>query len=207
MRAGPDQENEDLYAETWGNGFFIGRYPLRDRVGVFVGGPRPTTAAGPAGFGRLARSRLRNPDPTTTQALAAIEAAENPYYWKLADTRSRHWALNPVVLVGDAAAGFLPTAGIGAAMALESAAVPAAHLSGIPAEGIPKALTEYERERRPYVIAADNNSRKLAKLMFRDEQIFCIVRDFAMRFATPKMVLGPISKLHQGSPLPVTRSQ
>lgn len=132
-----DPAEADMYVETWGRGFFVGRYPVRDRVGVFVGGPRASTSAGVGPFVSRIRARLHQIDPMTSKALTAIGEADNPYLWQFTDTRSSRWALDRVVLLGDAAAGFLPTAGIGAAMAMESAAVLAARLSGVQARRDP----------------------------------------------------------------------
>ncbi len=74
--ANPTQS--DLYAEIWGRGFFIVRYPLRDKVGVFLRGPRTATAVGPAAFGCSARKRLSRVDESNAQAFSAIGAARGP---------------------------------------------------------------------------------------------------------------------------------
>ena len=195
-----DATEADLYAETWGRGFFVGRYPVRGRTGVFVGGPRQAIAAGVGPFLSHVRALLHQIDPMTARALAAVGEANDLYQWNFTDTWSSRWALDRVLLLGDAAAGFLPTAGIGAAMALESASVLAAHLVEVPAADIPWALREYEQQQRPRVIAAHENSRQLARLMFQDGRIGCTLRDIAMRGATVKMALGPIIKLHKTAP-------
>lgn len=196
-----DPGTNDLYAETWGRGFFLGRYPVRERVGVFVGGPGPATAAGVGPFVSEVRTRLHQIDPLSSQALAVVEQADNPYLWQFTDTRSSRWTRGRVILLGDAAAGFLPTAGIGAAMAMESAAVLAGRLSTVSADEIPATLRGYELAQRPRVLAAHKNSRQLARMMFRDGRVICTLRDIAMRAATLKMALGPSIKLHQSAPL------
>lgn len=195
----PDQT--DLYAETWGRGFFVGRYSVRGGMGVFVGGPRASTVVGPAPFVAQVRERLRRVDPMTSRALNAIEQTPEPYYWRFTDTRSKRWAIGRVILLGDAAAGFLPTAGVGAAMAMESAGVLAQGLADARADEIPRILREYEQRQRPRVMAAHDNSRDLARLMFREGRVSCRLRDLAMRVATLKMALRPIIRLHQNAPL------
>lgn len=200
-----ETSSSDLYAETWGRGFFIGRYPVRNRVGVFVGGPRTQTAAGPAAFTGHIRSRLGRVDRLTEAALAAIESAADPFQWDLADARSARWALGRVILLGDAAAGFLPTAGVGAAMAVESAAVLATYLSAVPADGIAQALKKYEQAQRPRVLTAHDNSRLLSKLMFATGRTFCTARDLVARFMTVGAALGPIIKLNRSTPLTSSR--
>lgn len=190
----------DMYSETWGRGFFVGRYPVSGRAGIFIGGPEAETAAGPEEFIAQLRHRLQQVDQSTSRAMAAIEGVEHPYYWRLVDTRASRWATGRVILLGDAAAGFLPTAGVGATMALESAAVLANHLVGASAEDVSDRLRRYEHQQRPRVIAAHQNSRQLAKLMFRRGRIVCAMRDIALRAATVEMALGPIIKLHQNAP-------
>jgi len=66
------------------------------------------------------------------------------------------------VLLGDAAAGFLPTAGIGAGMAMKSAWVLARMLSHAPEVDLTALLAEYERTQKPRVEAAQGSSRALA---------------------------------------------
>jgi len=65
----------------------------------------------------------------------------------------------------------------------------------------PRTLREYERQQRPRVIAAHENSRQLARLMFRDGRVICTLRDIAMRGANLRMALRPIINLHRGAPL------
>jgi 2-polyprenyl-6-methoxyphenol hydroxylase-like FAD-dependent oxidoreductase len=50
-------------------------------------------------------------------------ATADMFYWRLDDCRAPSWRAGRVALLGDSACGFLPTAGIGASMAMESAAV------------------------------------------------------------------------------------
>lgn len=199
--ADPGPADSNMYTETWGRGFFIGSYPVPGRVGIFIGGPRAETAAGPGPFIARLRRRLPHVDSMTSRALDAAEPVQHPYHWHFIDTRASRWATGRVLLLGDAAAGFLPTAGIGATMAMESAAVLAAHLNNASAQEIGSKLRQYERRQRPRVMAAHENSRQLAKLMFQQGRIVCAVRDIAMRFATLKIALGPIIKLHQNAPL------
>jgi glycosyltransferase involved in cell wall biosynthesis len=69
---------------------------------------------------------------------------EELFFWKLADQRAESWVKDRVVLLGDAAAAFLPTAGIGASMAMESAAVLADELSRADVAHLDHALAFYE---------------------------------------------------------------
>jgi 2-polyprenyl-6-methoxyphenol hydroxylase-like FAD-dependent oxidoreductase len=190
----------DLYDEIWGAGFFVGIYPVKGRVGVFVGGDRSETAVGPSRFVARIRDDLREFDKRTERALAAIAAGGDDYYWRFTDVRSATWSVGRVALLGDAAAGFLPTAGIGAGMAMESAGVLARTLATADRATVTAALREYERAQRPRVEAAQANSRQLAHLVFQRNHALVAIRDLATRFVTLKMALGPIRKLLQDQP-------
>lgn len=191
----PPDEDPDLYEEVWGDGFFLGLYPVRARTGVFLGGPAAATARGPLGLVDQVRARVRDTRPRLTAALDAIAATPAAYRWDFADARSAHWTRGPVALVGDAAAAFLPTAGVGAAMAVESATSLADRLAGVDPPGVRSALDAYEREQRPRVETAQDASRSLARLMFRSGRPLTAVRDTATRLVTLRTALGPILRL------------
>lgn len=101
------------------------------------------------------------------------------------------------MLVGDAAAGFLPTAGIGAGMAMESARVLTRMLRHADRAGLGRLLKAYEASQRPRVEAAQDNSRLLARLMFHRSRALAVLRDMAMRFVTVESALKPIQRLLQ----------
>ncbi|MDI3471042.1 MAG: hypothetical protein OJF62_003105 [Pseudolabrys sp.] len=199
-----DPDHADRGDEIWGAGFFVGIYPVNGQAGVFVGGSRADMRAGPAAFIKHIRSRLRVPDPWFERALAQIETGEEHYFWKLLDCRAEHWTVGRAALLGDAAAGFLPTAGIGAGMAMESATVLAHCLRDVSRDGVADALRAYERAQRPRVEAAQDSSRQLAKLMFRRSRILAVFRDLAVRLLPLETALRPIRKLLDSSPLPKT---
>jgi 2-polyprenyl-6-methoxyphenol hydroxylase-like FAD-dependent oxidoreductase len=197
-----DAAHADQGDEIWGADFFVGIYPVKGRAGVFVGGDRTDMREGPAAFVAHIRSQLSTVDPWFGQALAKIEADEDLYFWKLVDCRADTWAVGRAALLGDAAAGFLPTAGIGAGMAMESAGVLASHLLEARPENVGEALLAYERAQRPRVEAAQDNSRQLARLMFRRSQTLAAIRDLAVRLVPLATVLGPIRKLLDDRPSP-----
>ncbi|EIL95838.1 FAD-dependent oxidoreductase [Rhodanobacter sp. 115] len=196
-----DAAHADRGDEIWGSDFFVGVYPVRGRAGVFVGGHRDDTRAGPQAFVAHIRSQLRHVDDWLLRALESVaESGDTPYYWKLTDIRSATWAVQRTVLLGDAAAGFVPTAGIGAGMAMESAGVLARQLLATDRAGVPVALHDYERVQRPRVESAQDNSRALTKLMCRRSPALAAVRDVVARFVTLKAALGPIRKLLDSAP-------
>lgn len=198
----PADADTDLGSELWGRGFFLGVYPVRDRVGVFVGGSHASTSAGPNALADRIRASLRTISPRTENALTALGEARDPYYWAMADCRSAHWVHGHTLLLGDAAAGFLPTAGIGAGMAMESAWVLARTLRGADPDQLPALLERYESEQRPRVESAQQNSRQLARFMFTDSRLAAVGRELAMRVMTIRAALGPILRLLRDRPQP-----
>jgi 2-polyprenyl-6-methoxyphenol hydroxylase-like FAD-dependent oxidoreductase len=191
-----DADSEtDLAEELWGAGFFVGSYPVLRRLGVIVCGPADLTRDGSAALVAYVRRQLDHPEGRVAASLDAITAADDQYYWALTGCRARTWSIGRVGLLGDAAAGFLPTAGIGAGMALESARQLAHELAATDSEGAPEALRRYEVRQRPRVEAAQDNSRLLARLVLRRSRLVATLRDLVMARVSAKVALGPIQKL------------
>ena len=198
----PEDSATDLGEEVWGAGFFVGTYPVAGELGVFLGGPRADTAAGPGPFVERIRRKLTAVNPRLDRVLSAVANDPDPYYWSLTDCRAPTWTTGHTVLLGDAAAGFLPTAGIGAGMAMESAWVLASMLRCADRAGLPNLLRTFEHGQRPRVEAAQDNSRQLAKLMFHRSRTLAGARELAMRFISVERALRPIQRLLQNQPDP-----
>lgn len=197
-----DHGDATMAEELWGDGFFLGVYPVKDRLGVFFGGPAADIAAGPSAFTASVRSRIDEWDPRLSAALDAVAASQDPYPWRLEDARAPRWVLPGGILLGDAASAFLPTAGIGAGMAIESAWMLARILSHADRATLSALLDAWERVERPRVESAQQNSRMLAKLMFRKGRIVAWLRETVMRMLTVRAALGPIIKLVADRPDP-----
>lgn len=204
----PPDRKPGLGEELWGAGFFLGTYPVLDHIGVFVGGPCSDMAGGPAEFIKSIRSALKTVDPRVECALRAVVSDPAPYFWSLTDCRAPAWTTGRTVLLGDAAAGFLPTAGIGAGMAMESAWMLYRLLRTAQTNRIAELLHAYETTQRPRVEAAQDNSRGLARMMFHRSRTLAVLRDTVARTMSVQAVLGPIQRLLREQPDPeaVTRS-
>jgi 2-polyprenyl-6-methoxyphenol hydroxylase-like FAD-dependent oxidoreductase len=174
---------ERAATEYWAGGRFLGIYPALRRASVFAGAPLARLHRGEA-RGRSTRihdlfAPLWRRIP---QIFDALPDDNQPlYFWDLHDTRATQWTTDRVVLLGDSAAAFLPTAGIGASMALESSAVLADELSRSDARSVPLALQMFVQRRRARVLAAQEDSRRLAKLMFVKSAALAALRNQAMR--------------------------
>lgn len=182
------------YSEYWGAGSFVGFYPVADRVGIFIGGPTRHTEHGLQAFAL----RMRRAGPLgvqVTTALDALDTAADPFYWRFADARSARLAYGRVVLLGDAGVGFLPTAGVGAAMAMDSAGALDDELSRSGPAEIEFTLGLYERRQTDRLRAAQTNSRKLARVMFTNGRVSAwLVRQVTRRISLNAM-LGDIRKV------------
>lgn len=191
-----------LGEELWGDGFFLGVYPVRGRLGVFLGGPDAALRVGAGAFATGVRSRVDELGPRLSAALDAVASASDPYLWRLDDARAPAWVLPEGILLGDAAAGFLPTAGIGAGMAMESAWMLGRMLAHADRSTLPSVLAAWEAAERPRVESAQANSRMLARLMFRPGRLIAWLRETVMRMLSVRAALGPIIRLVADRPDP-----
>jgi 2-polyprenyl-6-methoxyphenol hydroxylase-like FAD-dependent oxidoreductase len=113
------------------------------------------------------------------------------YRWPLHDVRTRAWARGGrAALLGDAAVGFLPTAGIGASSAMLGAAILADELSRVDAAHVPHALALYERRARPLVELHQDESRRFGRAMLLDSTAGVHVRDELLRHVGASRLLG-----------------
>ncbi|WP_432477615.1 FAD-dependent oxidoreductase [Nocardioides sp. GXQ0305] len=172
-----DLGDPDETVERWGSGTFIGTYPCRERVCVIAGAPRGVLD-GPDRRRRAHRVLgAHGLDEVVWRDALDRGEDEDVHLWPMADVRAPAWVRGRTVLVGDAAAAFLPTAGIGASMALEGAAALADELSRTDARHLPSALRLYERRRRARTERAQRLSRRLARFMFVGSRQASAVRD------------------------------
>ncbi|GJL82636.1 MAG: oxidoreductase [marine bacterium B5-7] len=186
----------ETFVEHWGVGRFVGAYPTSHGTGIFAGAPCKGDFDQP-GKGRRQRVRDRFAGmgrfvDTFLDAMPHDDA--ELFFWNLSDVRSAEWTRGRVVLLGDAAAGFLPTAGIGASMAMESAAVLADELSRTNARFVERALSLYVKRRRSRVESIQDDSRRLARTMFVKSSTVAHIRDLATKFYSLERLAGSIAK-------------
>ena len=187
-------------AEYWGAGRGVGIYPVRGAQGVVLVGPKKVMEKeGRVKFAEHVRQQfgmLKGPVATVVDAVVNTPDA---FFWDLHDCRSSAWYRGRIGLLGDAAAGFLPTAGIGASMAMLSAAALADELSRADAAHVEYSLRLYGHRDRKKVESAQENSRKLAKLMMIESTPLAWGRDQLMRFYTLDRALKDIITIFEGS--------
>jgi 2-polyprenyl-6-methoxyphenol hydroxylase-like FAD-dependent oxidoreductase len=188
---------DDTYAELWSSGWGLGLYPVPGRIGMFVAGRHDELhQANGEDYAKKIEAQL--PDGPFRKALQARDHTDSPTYWKMADCRSKTWSNGRIVLLGDAAAAFLPTAGVGASAAMDSAAALADELSRADAKHMHYALELFEKRQKHRVEIAEKNSRDLSKLMFINSAPGAWARDKLMEFYTLKHLIDDISKVMSG---------
>lgn len=172
----------DGVVEYWGAGGLFGLYPLEDRVNAIAGMPTP------AGLDHMTQAEIVStvrehfrdyPDPVQQALTHATDYSVFP--WPMIDQKADQWIHGRVALVGDAATGFLPTAGVGASNAIKSAQVLADELGRADAATIPLALGLWEQRARDKVEANQSASRTLAKMMFVKGQTVAKARDLMLK--------------------------
>ncbi|ETO93114.1 FAD-dependent oxidoreductase [Legionella oakridgensis] len=184
--------------EFWGQGTFLGAYPVKGKAGLIAAIDSPTAEKALEGeksrqefiSQKFAKVFQQHPD-----FLNDLPPDQEPvFFWSLNDQRATTWHKGRVVLVGDSAAAFLPTAGVGASMALESAAVLNDVLSRTSTEFIPHALSLFEKRRKARVEGAQNDSRKLAKMMFVSSSFATWMRNYFTKVMSVQSLMKSIMK-------------
>jgi 2-polyprenyl-6-methoxyphenol hydroxylase-like FAD-dependent oxidoreductase len=187
---------KDTYTEYWGAGRFLGLYPTKERLGVFVGGPvADVKRVGLTDLVQNLRKQFEGTVYPITTILDRFDPPPDPFFWEFHDCRSDDWRQGRVVLLGDAATGFLPTAGVGASMAMESAAALNDELSRTNAAFVEQALDLYEKRHRKRVEAAQDSSRQLGQMMFIDSLPLAWGRDQLVKFYSIEMLIKSIGTM------------
>ena len=180
--------------EIYGPGRFMGFYPSRERPCCFAAASAPRSAPDDAATrrGRLEAMFAGFPE----WARAALNSSTDPTIWHddFLDLRMSRWTNGRVALVGDAAHALLPSAGVGASMAIESAYVLADELSRAPSGRIPDALRRYEQRRRTRVDRVQRQSQLMWMIRPRNP-IVTGVRDSVMRMVPESAFLSMFKPL------------
>lgn len=127
--------------------------------------------------------------------LNRLDGANRIERLRLADLRAPRWHDGRTVLIGDAAATVLPVAGVGASLAMESAAVLADELSRTDARHLPNALRLYEQRRRKKTERLQNASRQMIRMPMVRTPALAAGRDALLRRLPEKMVAGDAGQM------------
>lgn len=195
-----DESDRHDYQEYWGAGTFVGLYPVKDKTGVFVGGSlRNIGRRDSRAFLDDLSWQFTGEGERPAQALEAMRADDEPFFREFEDVRSDIWHKENVVLLGDAATGFLPTAGVGASMAMDSAAALADELSRADADHLSYALKLYANRQKSRVEKAQSDSRKMGRLMFVESGPLARLRDKLVPFYSLERMVSDLVKVMEGA--------
>jgi len=188
----PDVETEvtDAVHEFWGVRRFFAYNPTTGPLGcaaVLPAKGEPTTSA-------ELHTRLVGIAGHDDWILDSLQTSPQLECFNLDDLRMKNWVFGRIVMIGDAGAAFLPSAAVGASMAMESAQVLADELTRVDAAGVPEALQRYVHRRRARVHAIQNRSRWLAPFMVPRTRIGCVLRNAALRAVPERFVIDEITR-------------
>ncbi len=186
----------DTVSEYWGRGRFVGVYPTPGRIGAVAAAPKTLLNENSInGDGARVRALFLEIGGGGAEVIRTFpDSMENLYFRNLSDYRSREWTRGRFALLGDSACAFLPTAGVGASMALESAAVMAEELSRTDAKFLPDAFALYEKRRKSRVETAQNDARKLAAWLATESAAIAWTRDQFLKVANIDSLAGHIAR-------------
>ncbi len=187
------------YKEYWGAGSFLGLYPIKDKIGIFLGGSiDKIKKIGLDSFVNEIQNEISDKYEFPKKALEIFKDSEEPFFWDFHDCRTDSWIKGNIVLLGDSAAGFLPTAGVGASMAMDSAAALADEITRMDKEHINYGLKLFSKRQKEKVEKAQDDSRKLGKWMFIDSNIATLIRDKLLPYYSLQSMLEGLSKIIEG---------
>ncbi len=193
------QFQSTTYQEYWGNSSFLGLYPVKGKTGVFLGGPmKLTQKMGLPDFKNKVKNKITINKQLPHRALDAFDKEKSPFFWNFQDGRSKIWHKRNVILLGDAATGFIPTAGVGASMAMDSAATLADEISRMDKSHIEYGLNIYVHRQKNRAEKAQSDSRNMGKLMFINSKIKASIRDRFIPFYSLKRMLADLGKVMDG---------
>jgi 2-polyprenyl-6-methoxyphenol hydroxylase-like FAD-dependent oxidoreductase len=186
--------------ESWGKGQFFGLYPTTERVMCCAGFHKDHLDIEPTDLDKakaFMQERFQPFIESDPRIAGAIDTADRLFPWPMADARAKDWVKGRVLLCGDAAVGFMPTAGAGANTAMRSAGSLADELSRVNGEIAPLALELYEKRCRKIVEKNQHDSRTLAKYIFVDNRAVAWSRDQVMKhYPMQKMVSDIVDAMH-----------
>jgi len=181
--------------EYWLAGALFGAYPAPGRtmciVAVPLGVADPDRGLSDAELLGALRGALGGL-AVAPEVGRALTAAHDLWPWRLRDVRSRRLGRGRTVLCGDAGTAFLPTAGVGASIALRCAAALGDELSRAEARLAPLAIELYERRTAKTARVNQSDSRRLARAMFVENSTLAWGRERLIRYTPVRAMIGSI---------------
>jgi 2-polyprenyl-6-methoxyphenol hydroxylase-like FAD-dependent oxidoreductase len=194
----PDFVPPPEVVEYWGGGMgkFIGMYPARRQFCAIAAIQSPPDAPDPVDT-RLDRMRNAFADfgGIIPWVLGELPEPERMLRIDFADIHVDEWVRGRVVLLGDAAHAIFPMMGMGASLALESAAVLTEELCRTDSKFLARGLRQYTARRRPRVDRVQAQSRRLGRVVFAGHGLVRRLRDRALRIVSDEPVLDTVDAM------------
>ena len=182
--------------EIWAAGCSLSACCYEDKTGLALYLPSELlTDSETTGAAGLEKLEVLRGSTLPVASLLKNFSSKQPMVHSLSDRRHPQWALDRVVLLGDAAISYLPGTEVGASMALESAAVLADELSRTNRHHVSNALNGYIRRRKSRCELVQNQSRAIMAFKLARSPRYAKVRDTLMRFHDMQQLLGPKVRL------------
>lgn len=172
----------DAVTEYWAPGRFLETYSTTEATSVLAAMPvdhMPEDRRHPRV--ETVRRHFAFFGGDVVRVLDALRPEEPIYYWDFEDVRCRRWYAGRVALLGDASSALLPSAGVSASCAMESAAVLADELRRVDTETVPQALPLYFARRFHRVERMQRESRLIGRLMFTSSRLVSAGRNAVLR--------------------------
>ncbi|WP_423743547.1 FAD-dependent monooxygenase (plasmid) [Haladaptatus sp. SPP-AMP-3] len=169
--------------EHWGAGRFAGLYPTEDKLACFLATTAPEGTPDPVDE-RLNRIRETFDDMggLVPDILDEMDDPAEMWHDDFYDLHMDEWTKGRVVLIGDAGHAILPTGGVGASMAMESAAVLADELTRTDSKYLEQGLEHYVSRRRDRVDTVQKKSRRLGSFVMVQNHLLAGLRDKSVKF-------------------------
>ena len=179
--------------EYWGTNKFVTIYPMRNRMSVLMAARAAANTPDPlesrAGRLRGLFAEFGGPVPWLLGELATVE---NVFHDDFNAVHMDRWHQGRVVLIGDAATGSLPMNAMGAALAMESAAVLSEEMCRTDSSHVTVALERFVARRRVRVDHIHGQSRRLGKVMLAGGRLMRKLRDEGVRLSPDALVLDEL---------------
>ncbi len=196
----PEAVPPNTILEYYGVERYFGIFPAKAKTCCFTGHPakpgdRDERESRPARI----RQAFADFGGIIPSILAHLPEPARIDFTRFADIQLEQWNRGRVLLIGDAGQGILPTAGLGASMAMESAAVLAEELKNANAGAIPQVIDAFVRRRRARVERVQSESWKLANLVFSESPIKTWAVHKLMRFYSAERLFKGFIPLLEGA--------
>ncbi|MFP4101783.1 FAD-dependent monooxygenase [Coleofasciculus sp.] len=168
--------------EYWGQGKNFALFPAKEGWCGLAIAKAPAHTPDPV-ENRISRIKNHFQDfgGIVPEILQQLDHPEQIFHDDFYYVEMKEWYRGRVVLLGDAAHGFSPTSGLGAVMAMESAAVLGEELCRTDSKYITRALENYVARRQKRVETLQFKSHLFDQVYSAEDPVMIRIRDFAIQ--------------------------